>query len=166
MLIELLHHGGKIRIEFFKVHFTLPIFFSWVLYLAVQLDWSLSAELIALIVTAEGAGEEKFLCSPERSPRRRVKCQHLVKIYSCLDWGLEFVRFSRKNAISFDKRVHVDVLGNLFRRCEMLHTLPILLQKAEIDVPVKNHHLPPSKRKLTLAFSAVSFSSTAGPPLL
>lgn len=109
------------------------VFPGWLLYFAVQLGWSLSAGLIKLIVTAEDAGEEKFLCSLERSPRRRVKCQHLVKIYFCLDWGLEFVRFSRKDAISFDKSVCVDVLGNLFRRCKMLHTLPILLQKAEID---------------------------------
>lgn len=110
-------------------------FSGWVLYFPLQLGWLLSAGLIDLIVTAEDAGEENFspLWSLERSSRRRVKCQHLVKIYSCLDWGLEFVRFSRKNAIRFDKCVCVDVLGNLFRRCKMLHTLPILLQKAEID---------------------------------
>lgn len=66
-------------------------------------------------------------------PRKRVKCQHLAKIYSCLELGLEFVRLHRKNAISFEKCVCVSVLGNLFRRCKTLHTLCVLLQKAEID---------------------------------
>lgn len=61
---------------------------------------------------------------------------HWAKVYSCLDLGLEFVKSSRKNVICFD--ICVCLLGNLFRRHKMLHTLPILLQKAEMDSTYQN----------------------------